>query len=103
MWQKLKGNKENVCRSVLILNFDDLSLLSAAKQDPAGFVEALPEQITLDEVQRVPELMPAIKSTVDKTGKFCCSTVDLIIEQGRDVWGVELSVRQYYKEKMAQV
>ena len=59
------------------LSFDDLSLLSATKLDPVGFDKTLPEQITLDEVQRVPELMPAIKSAVDKTGKFCCSTVDL--------------------------
>ena len=55
------------------LSFDDLSLLTAARQDPVGFVNALPEQVTLDEVQRVPELMPAIKAVVDKkrlAGRF---------------------------------
>jgi len=55
------------------LSFDDLSLLTAAKQDPVGFVKALPEQIILDEVQRVPELMPAIKAAVDtnrQAGRF---------------------------------
>ena len=55
------------------LSFDDLSLLNAAKQDPIGFVNSLPEQVTLDEVQRVPEIMPAIKSVVDKkrlAGRF---------------------------------
>ncbi|RLA23472.1 MAG: AAA family ATPase, partial [Gammaproteobacteria bacterium] len=48
------------------ISFDDLSLLTAAKQDPVGFVNALPVQVTLDEVQRIPELMPAIKAAVDK-------------------------------------
>jgi predicted AAA+ superfamily ATPase len=55
------------------INFDDATLLNAAKQDPSGFVQSLPSQVTLDEVQRVPELMPAIKSAVDqqrKPGRF---------------------------------
>lgn len=38
-----------------------VSTLAAAKSDPDGFVDALPERVVLDEVQRVPELFRAIK------------------------------------------
>ena len=48
------------------ISFDDQNLLNAARNDPVGFVLGLPEPVILDEVQRVPELMPAIKSVVDK-------------------------------------
>ncbi len=48
------------------LNFDDGAILSAARQDPTGFIQGLPPQVTLDEVQRIPELMPAIKAEVDR-------------------------------------
>lgn len=51
------------------LNFDDGGILAAAKQDPTGFIQGLPEQVTLDEVQRAPELMPAIKAEVDRNRK----------------------------------
>jgi uncharacterized protein len=55
------------------INFDDSSLLVAAQQDPSGFIQGLPEYVILDEVQRVPELLPAIKISVDtnrKPGRF---------------------------------
>ncbi|MBZ0330031.1 ATP-binding protein [Halomonas sp. ANAO-440] len=45
---------------------DDPTLLEAAQQDPLGFIEGLPERVTLDEVQRAPELLLAIKSVVDR-------------------------------------
>ena len=48
------------------LSFDDTTLLNAARQDPVGFIQALPERVTLDEVQHVPELLPAIKIAVDR-------------------------------------
>ena len=47
--------------------------LAAAKADPAGFVAALPREVTIDEVQRAPELLPAIKLSVDldrRPGRF---------------------------------
>ena len=47
------------------ISFDDQNLLDAARNDPIGFVQGLPEPVILAEVQRVPELMPAIKSVVD--------------------------------------
>ncbi len=55
------------------ISFDDQNLLNAASNDPLGFVQALPKNVTLDEVQRVPELLPAIKLSVDQqrtSGQF---------------------------------
>lgn len=48
------------------INFDDGAMLTAAKQDPTGFIQGLPETVILDEIQRCPELMPAIKASVDR-------------------------------------
>ena len=42
------------------LSLDDHTILTAAKHDPDGFVQSLPEYVTLDEVQRAPELLFAI-------------------------------------------
>jgi predicted AAA+ superfamily ATPase len=47
-------------------SFDDRGLLEAAQLDPIGFVQLLPDRVILDEVQRVPELLPAIKTVVDQ-------------------------------------
>ena len=41
-------------------------MLAAAKNDPEGFVAGLPEKVTLDEIQHVPELFPVIKAAVDR-------------------------------------
>ncbi len=48
------------------ISFDDATLLAAARDDPMGFVAGLPAAMILDEVQRVPELLPAIKLSVDR-------------------------------------
>ncbi len=48
------------------ISFDDNAMQSAARYDPTGFVQGLPDQVILDEIQRVPELMPAIKASVDR-------------------------------------
>ena len=53
--------------------FDDPGLLAAAQHDPNGFIAGLRGPVTLDEVQRVPGLFPAIKMAVDQnrdTGRF---------------------------------
>ena len=55
------------------ISFDDQSMVTAARNDPLGFVHGLPDPVILDEVQRVPELLPAIKSSIDrerKPGRF---------------------------------
>lgn len=51
------------------LTFDDQAVLTAAKNDPAGFIQSLPEFVTLDEVQRAPELLFSIKAEVDRNRK----------------------------------
>ena len=48
------------------LTLDDRVTLTAAKGDPEGFVAGLNEPVTLDEVQRAPELFLAIKAAVDR-------------------------------------
>lgn len=48
------------------LSFDDGVLVSAAAADPVGFVDDLPERVILDEVQRAPGLLTAIKTAVDR-------------------------------------
>ncbi|MEY4884311.1 MAG: hypothetical protein RIS34_2165 [Pseudomonadota bacterium] len=48
------------------LTLDDAVVLNAAKSDPAGFINGLAGAVTLDEVQRVPELFLAIKAAVDR-------------------------------------
>jgi len=64
--QHLEGNRN-------YLTMDDLVVLSAAQSDPQGFVEGLPDQVTIDEVQRAPGILLPIKRAVDrdrKPGRF---------------------------------
>ncbi|MGB2983906.1 MAG: ATP-binding protein [Candidatus Bipolaricaulia bacterium] len=48
------------------ITFDDAAMMGTAKRDPLGFLEAYDGPIILDEVQRVPEILVAIKSLVDQ-------------------------------------
>ena len=48
------------------VTFDDPVAAEAARDDPLGFVDGLPPNVVLDEVQRVPQLYPAIKLAVDR-------------------------------------
>jgi predicted AAA+ superfamily ATPase len=48
------------------VTLDDAGLNATARHDPVGFVAGLPSPVTLDEVQRAPELLPAIKMAVDR-------------------------------------
>ncbi len=55
------------------VSLDDRNSYQLASTDPKGFVGELPEYVTIDEVQRVPELTLAIKQSVDsnrKPGRF---------------------------------
>ena len=45
---------------------DDVSTRVNAKEDPIRFIETLPKPVTIDEIQKVPELLEAIKIYVDK-------------------------------------
>ena len=51
------------------LTFDDAAILSAAKNNPVDFLQAYSGKLAIDEVQKVPEIFPAIKSVVDKNRK----------------------------------
>lgn len=48
------------------ITFDDIRFLSAAQNDPIGFIEGLKKPVILDEVQRIPEIFLAIKQDVDE-------------------------------------
>lgn len=52
---------------------DDSATLALAAGDPAGFIRNLNGPVVLDEIQRAPDLFPAIKVSVDKNrrpGRF---------------------------------
>ncbi|WP_446830931.1 ATP-binding protein [Candidatus Foliamicus sp.] len=54
------------------ITLDDQTVLQAAQSDPAGFIRGL-DRATIDEIQRVPELLLAIKKTIDedyRPGRF---------------------------------
>lgn len=53
-------------RDYAYINFDDAVAKNGAQTDPMGFVADLPERVILDEIQHVPELLPAIKMAVDR-------------------------------------
>jgi predicted AAA+ superfamily ATPase len=48
------------------LTFDDATVLAAATADPAGFLAGFTGPVVLDEVQRVPALLMALKAQVDR-------------------------------------
>jgi len=55
------------------ISLDEQSYYQTANIDPPGFVASLPDAITLDEIQRAPNLLNAIKQTVDndrRPGRF---------------------------------
>ena len=48
------------------ITLDTASVLAAVRHDPAGFLGGMDGPIIIDEVQRAPELFPAIKADVDR-------------------------------------
>ena len=49
------------------ITFDDIAQAEVARADPVGFIRNLPrKRVALDEVQRVPETLLAIKQAVDE-------------------------------------
>lgn len=51
------------------LTLDDRAILDAALRDPDGFVSGTPTPAVIDEVQRAPDLMRALKRMVDRQRK----------------------------------
>lgn len=50
-----------------LITLDDTSQRNAALADPGEFIRALPRPAVIDEIQRVPELMLAIKKSIDES------------------------------------
>lgn len=48
---------------------DDGTLRAAAENDPQGFIKRTTHTLIIDEVQRVPSLLPAIKKAVDEDNR----------------------------------
>lgn len=48
------------------VTLDNLTMLAAARADAAGFLAGFTQPLVLDEVQRAPELLLAIKAAVDR-------------------------------------
>ena len=57
----------------LFVSLDESRYLDTALNDPDGFVRGLPPRVTIDEIQRAPKLLRAIKRSVDtdrESGRF---------------------------------
>ena len=48
------------------VTLDEFSLLASAQADPEGFLDSWEEPLVIDEVQRAPELLLAIKTRIDQ-------------------------------------
>jgi len=68
------------------ITLDDSNFLHIATTDPDGFVDRLPPQVILDEIQRAPALLVAIKRVVDRDrqpGRFLLTgSADLLLLPG---------------------
>ncbi|WP_457596899.1 ATP-binding protein [Hydrogenimonas sp.] len=52
---------------------DDITYRASAEEDPLGFVKMLPKPVCIDEIQKVPKLLEAIKYVIDtdrRNGQF---------------------------------
>lgn len=55
------------------ITLDDLSQLEAARKDPHGFISSITHPLAIDEIQRAPQLLQAIKKSIDedrRPGRF---------------------------------
>ena len=67
---------------------DDIAL-GVARQDPAGYLDGLASPVLIDEFQRLPELVPVVKRTVDQrrvSGQFVLtgSTTSSLMPRGTE-------------------
>jgi predicted AAA+ superfamily ATPase len=77
-----QAGKSTLCTSVAVaerfrsVTLDDPAVAAAASEDPTGFVAGLGERAFIDELQRVPDLVLALKAEVDRNprpGRFLVS------------------------------
>jgi len=62
--------KELATDKSIYLTLDDVTLLDAALSDPRGFVRHADELMIIDEVQRAPLLLQAVKQDVDENQSY---------------------------------
>lgn len=67
---KTTTSKTIVDKDCIFRTLDDTTLLTAAQSDPKGFIKHSKKTMIIDEVQRVPELITAIKKAVDENTKY---------------------------------
>ncbi len=58
--------KQLATAETIYRTLDDLAIRQIAESDPHGFVQHASQMLIIDEVQRVPSLLSAIKKTVDE-------------------------------------
>jgi predicted AAA+ superfamily ATPase len=67
----LQLQKEGLIKEYVTL--DDLSILEIARRNPEGFIAQFKDSVAIDEIQRAPDLLIAIKRAIDtdrKPGRF---------------------------------
>ncbi len=70
------------------LTLDDARRRAAAEADPSGFVEQLELPVVIDEFQKAPELLPAIKLRVDRARAGGRRAAGMFLLTGSaNVWG----------------
>ena len=67
---KTTTSKIMVDKNATYRTLDDSTLFQAAKNDPQGFVKLSKGTMVIDEIQRVPELITAIKKAVDENTRY---------------------------------
>jgi hypothetical protein len=72
------------------ISLADAVARAEAVEDPAGFLERLPGLAFLDDVERVPALLPLLKPAVDRGGRFLLTTSGALPGLARDLtWRME--------------
>lgn len=64
---------QRIAPSRAYLSLDATNYRQLARADPAGFLASLPDAVTVDEIQKAPQLLPEIKLSVDRNrqpGRF---------------------------------
>ena len=67
---KTTTSKTLINKQAIYRTLDDTTLLQAAENDPQGFIELSKGTMIIDEVQRVPKLITAIKKAVDENTRY---------------------------------
>ena len=64
---------ERIAKPYGVPSIDDQATRQAAQDDPTGFIADLITQVVIDEVQRAPDLLMAIKQRVDRDRRLVSS------------------------------